>query len=143
MPTTSTSSQAVSTRTPRTALCAAESWSDCITVTCPASGGSCSILVPGRPSVVASDSNSSRRSSVTVPSPVVIPAPVVSSSTLTSFSCASELALTNSCWIRGASSSRSTASVAGWRSAPAIGAAAGLRFGGRRSASAAPTSTFV
>ena len=80
---------------------------------------------------------------MTVPSPVVIPAPVLSSRTLTSFSCASELALTNSCWTRGASSSRSIASVAGWRSAPAIVPAAGLRFGGRRSDSAAPTSTFV
>ena len=68
---------------------------------------------------------------MTTPSPVEIPWPVLSSSTLTSFSCANALALIHSCCTRGASSRRSTALVAGSRSAPATGPASGFRFVGQ------------
>ena len=81
----------LSTRTPCTAVWAADSWSERMTVITPVSGGILASAEAGTPSSVPISVTSSLRSSVTTPSPVEIPLPVLSSSTLTSFWCASRV----------------------------------------------------
>ncbi len=72
---------------------------------------------------------------MTLPSAVETPARVSSSRTRSSVSWAIRLTFSQSAWKRGLSRSRLTASSAGVRSEPAIGAASPARFGGRRSSS--------
>ena len=80
---------------------------------------------------------------MTTPLPVEMPWPVLSSSTFTSFSWAIALALMKSfCDARPRRAGAVTPCVAGCSSAPASGGPSCLRFGGSRSESALPTSTF-
>ena len=75
----------LSTRTPCTAVWAADSWSERMTVITPVFGGILASAEAGTPSSVPISVTSWLRSSVTTPLPVEIPWPVLFSSTLTSF----------------------------------------------------------